>query len=66
MPARPQLEPIPEEAHDDAWWRGFVWRQLVAHAAYQVRLLGWGTIEVNKRAEVADCLDRERAAGRIR
>ena len=35
-------------------------------AAYARRLLGVIEAEVGKRAEVADCLDREREAGRIR
>lgn len=35
-------------------------------AGYSRRLLGVVTIEVDKRAETADCLDREREAGRIR
>ncbi len=34
-------------------------------AAYARRWAGVATIEVTKRAEVADCLDRERAAKRI-
>jgi hypothetical protein len=35
-------------------------------SAYARRWQGVAIIEVGKRAEVADCLDRERAAGRIR
>ncbi|WP_368566177.1 hypothetical protein [Pseudoxanthomonas sp. UTMC 1351] len=40
-----------------------IWTQWAAYAR------GWqgvATAEVIKRAETADCLDRERAAGRIR
>lgn len=35
-------------------------------AAYSRALLGVIEAEVGKRADVADCLDRDRAAGRIR
>lgn len=35
-------------------------------SAYARRWQGVAIIEVGKRAEVADCLDREREAGRIR
>lgn len=35
-------------------------------AAWGRRWQGIATIEVNKRADVADCLDRERENGRIR
>lgn len=40
------------------WWR--------AWAAYARQWQGIAIAEVGKRAEVADCLDREREAGRIR
>jgi len=50
----------------DPWWRAYVQRFGAVHIAYEIRLLGWGEGEVMKRAETADCLDRERAAGRIR
>ena len=63
---RPRLAALPATEQADAWWRQYVRRLTAVQAAYDVRLIGWGTSEVNKRAEVADCLDRERAAGRIR
>lgn len=66
LPRRPRLASLPEDPHPDAWWRDYVRRLTATLAAYEVRLMGWGTAEVLKRAEVADCLERERAAGRIR
>ncbi len=54
---RAPAEMLPTMPTTTAWQR---W------AAYSRRLLGVVEAEVTKRAEVADCLDRERAAGRIR
>lgn len=66
LPARPALANLPDTEQPDSWWRAYVQRLTGVLGAYERRLLGWGTIEINKRAEVADCLDRERAQGRIR
>jgi hypothetical protein len=54
---RAAAEPLPTPPATTAWRR---W------AAYSRELLGVVEAEVGKRADVADCLDRERAAGRIR
>ena len=54
---RAPAEPLPAKPQTTAWRK---W------AAYSRRLLGVIEAEVGKRAETADCLDRERAAGRIR
>lgn len=66
LPQRPSLAALPGTEQTDAWWRAYVRRLTAVLAAYEVRLIGYGTAEVEKRAETADCLDRERAAGRIR
>ncbi len=51
----------PETTDWQAWrLHAFRW------AAYARRWAGVATVEVTKRAEIAECLDRERAAGRIR
>jgi hypothetical protein len=52
-PAEP-MPPMPTTTH----WRRW--------AAYGRALQGVIEAEIGKRAEVAECLDRERAAGRIR
>lgn len=54
---RAPAEQIPGAPDTTAWRR---W------AAYSRRLLGVIEAELGKRAETAYCLDRERAAGRIR
>lgn len=54
---RAPAEPAPKEPTSDAS------SQLKAYAR---RWQGVATAEVQKRVETADCLDRERAAGRIR
>ncbi|MGH8083887.1 MAG: hypothetical protein ACREPV_01245 [Lysobacter sp.] len=50
----------------DDWWRAYVRRLTAVLGAYERRLMGVIESEVVKRGEVAGCLDRERAAGRIR
>lgn len=52
-PAEP--EPSPPRSDTKLEWK-----------AYARRWQGVATAEVQKRAETADCLDRDRAAGRIR
>lgn len=54
---REPAEALPRKPSTTNWRR---W------AGYSGRLLGVIEAEVGKRAEVADCLDRERDAGRIR
>ena len=54
---RSPAEPLPDMP-ETTRWRSW--------AAYARRLLGVIEVERNQRAETADCLDRERAAGRIR
>lgn len=54
---RAPAEELPTRPNTTSWRR---W------AGYARRLLGVIEAEVGKRAEVADCLDRDRAAGRIR
>ena len=66
VPAQPKLAQLPAQEQTDAWWRQYVWRLNAVRIGYEIRLLGWGQGEIEKRAEVAACLDRERAAGRIR
>ena len=66
LPARPSLADLPGTERDDAWWRAYVRRLTAVLAAYERRLIGWGEVEIVKRVEIAECLDRERAAGRIR
>ena len=66
MPRRPNLAALPATEQPDSWWRQYVRRLTATLGAYERRLQGFGEAEVLKRAEVADCLDRERAAGRIR
>lgn len=66
VPARPSLANLPAVEQSDAWWRAYVRRLTAVLGAYERRLLGWGEAEIGKRAEVADCLDRERESGRIR
>lgn len=66
LPSRPALANLPATEQGDAWWRAYVRRLTAVLGAYERRLIGWGTIEINKRAEVADCLDRDRDQGRIR
>lgn len=54
---RSTVEPLPRRPNTRRWehWAG-----------YARRLLGVIEVERTQRAEVADCLDREREAGRIR
>ena len=54
---RASAEPLPRQPATTHW---------LEWAAYSRSLLGVIESEVGKRADVADCLDRERAAGRIR
>lgn len=66
LPARPNLANLPETEQADAWWRAYVRRLTAVLGGYERRVLGVLEAEVGKRVEVAECLDRERAAGRIR
>lgn len=66
LPRRPALAKLPESEQSDSWWRAYVRRLTAVLGGYEIRLIGWGTTELVKRNEVADCYDRERAAGRIR
>lgn len=48
-----------------------IWARYVASlhgrwTAYSVKILGVAEGEIHKRVETAECLDREREAGRIR
>lgn len=50
----------------DDWWRGYVRRLTGILAGYERRLLGGYESLALQRVETAECLDRERASGRIR
>jgi hypothetical protein len=54
---RASAEPLPRQPATTHW---------LEWAAYSRALLGVIEAEVGKRVETADCLDRDRAAGRIR
>lgn len=66
LPQRPVLAKLPATEQPDSWWRAYVRRLTGVLGVYERRLIGYGEAEIIKRVEVADCLDRERAAGRIR
>ncbi len=66
LPHYPNLAALPEAVQTDDWWRAYVRRLTAVLGAYERRLMGVIESEVVKRGEVAGCLDRERAAGRIR
>ena len=65
-PRRPKFGPLPADDATPAEWRSYVGRVHALWGAYSIRLLGGKEAVVMQRAETADCLDRERAAGRIR
>lgn len=66
LPHTPRLANLPAEPQTDTWWRAYVGRLSAVWAGYARQWQGFGEAEVIKRAEVANCLDAERAAGRIR
>jgi hypothetical protein len=67
-PAKPDVPLIDcsERAPSDALPTKPKTKDWIRWAGYSRRLLGVVEFERNLRAETADCLDRERAAGRIR
>lgn len=66
LPARPAFPPMPREGASGAEWRRYLGVVHGVWVARDVRVVGAYTAEVLKRAATAECLDREREAGRIR
>lgn len=62
----PKFGRLPFEGAERAEWVSYLGRAHALWGAHVVRLTGAFEAEVRKRAETAECLDRERAAGRIR
>lgn len=63
---RPKFGPLPADGSGRDMWVSYVGRIHALWGGYSVRLLGVNEAEVRKRVETAECLDRERKAGRIR
>lgn len=66
LPARPKFGSLPPVGSDRAAWLSYIGRIHALWGGYSVRMLGVNEAEVRKRAETAECLDRERKAGRLR
>ena len=66
LPKRGAIPKMPKEERSDEWWRRYVQGVSGVFVAYERRLLGWGASELDKRVKTAECLQRERDAGRIK
>ena len=66
LPRPPKYDKMPAEEKPDAWWREYVRRQLAKASEVIAQL--YGTIEADRtmRTTTAECIQRERDAGRIR
>ena len=66
LPSLPALPAPPAGEQPRPVWLSYVDRLNAAWAGHGVRLYGVAEAEITKRVETAECLDRERKAGRIR
>lgn len=62
----PRFLALPKAGATEAEWARYVASLHSRWVGYSVRLIGAYTSVVQQRVETADCLDRERAAGRLR